>query len=304
MSYWVLDASGNPTTQAKRDVSDFITMISVTETPILSRLMTVQAKHTMVKTLQDELATADPANAYGYGADAPAAQSTTLGEVTNYIQRFMLTAKVNHIEQACQIWGVGKALQYEEAKVLKQIKIDLEARIVSDGAATAPTAANSFTGQMAGLSALITTNVDSTTTAVTEDPIRDLMATTVAAGGAPKDLYCNAGARKTINDITTDVTRFSKDINRLEREVNVYHCSFGPALAIHYHWLMANDVAGNPAQILILQMEYIRLRNLIAPDRNSLQDTGSGPSTYIQWATTIDTKAEKAHCKFDAITDT
>jgi hypothetical protein len=64
---------------------------------------------------------------------------------------------------------------------------------------------------------------------------------------------------------------------------------------------MPQDVNGTPAQLMMLQFDMIRLRPLHGPKRESLPNTGSGPSTAIEWPVTWDILQEKALGMFTAL---
>lgn len=302
-AYYILDEDGNVADTAQRDVSEMITNLTPSETPIVSALATLQARAAKVETMQDTDPEGDPMNAHGFTESHPPAEGSKPTFLENWTQRFMRTARVSRMEEEVQIYGVGRALRREESKQLRILKKDGEARVVSDGTMGAPATTSDGKSYMAGLGAIITTHQDGTTATIDIAAIDDIMLSITDDGGDPQDLYCSGQAKKSLANLRDGdalvPTRQNREVENFRKGVQVLDLTFGSPLNIHQHHMMPMDVNGAAPDILILQLGMLRMRPAYGPRRTSLQDNGEGPGTFLDWVVTIDARAEVAHGQFN-----
>jgi len=286
MAYFTYDSAGARTVEAKGDIRDVITRLSVDSHPLLAKLPAEPTQDIQPKSPEDSLSAVNNANAYAENATAPAAVDTARTLNDNYVQHLLKTAEVTTTQNAVAQYGIGNELVYQEAKKIIEIMRDGEAILVSDQAKQAPTAANSRVGKMAGLSALITSNTDQ----VADWSLANLeviLAAIVAAGGISVDGQLEAwmdATRKIAADAwTTTPTRYTSAIKQLEKEVLLVHTSFG-GVKMYWHPYLPQDIVSSAAHVLILDPSLWQIRTLIPLNRSSMAITGTARATLLEWA--------------------
>lgn len=299
MPYWILNDDGSFARTAKRDVSDQIYNIYPDETPLISALSAQNASALKVETLQDSDRQEDPENAHGLEEQRPAGTSSRPTATENWQQRFMDAARVSRPEQqAKKHGGLQDALNYEEVKTFRSLKRDVEARALSDGQIQVPTPSNDKTPKMAGLSTLIQKHMDGVTSTLSISDLEDLLLSIVNSGGNPSDIYCSGAVKRALSELRdTDslvVTRQTRELGYLKKDIQVVETNFGGPQNLHHHRMMPQDVNGAGADMLILEMNMVRLRPFYGPRRDSMIDKGEGPGTWFDWLMTIDSKNEEA----------
>ena len=282
--------------EPRGDISDVIANIDIDVTPIFSTFRHEAAQDTKVQVITDSLASASLTNYHGWDENAPAASDTTRAIVYNYMQRFLVTAEVSTVQQAVAQYGMGKELLYQEVKKLREFKRDIEKTLVSDMAKQEMTAANGNVGKMDGITTIISTN---TSASFSQANFDTLMAACVGYGGNPTVAYMDSTKKIAVGAWTTNPTRFTTDVKRLEQEVAVYHSDLGSDVAILWHHLVPGDVTTG-AHFLCLDSDTWVIKELIPPHRTELPDNGSGPSTMIEAVLSILCRAEKANIEFTA----
>ena len=280
MPRFTYDGAGARTVEAKGDVRDVIAILTVDETPFLNLIGKESTTDINPKAPEDSLSAVDNANAHAENAAAPAAADTTRSLNENYCQLMMKTADVTDTHNAISQYGMADELDYQEAKKLREIRLDAEAILVSDQAAQAPTAANARVANMAGMTALITTTTEDTFDQANFDTH---MATVVAAGGSPGIAYMDATRKIAVGAWTTQYTRYSSEIKTLDQEVLVYQSDLGPAVQMRWHPSMPQTIAAAGAQCLVVDPSLWVLKELLPLSRKVLPDTGAGPSTLLKW---------------------
>ena len=187
----------------REDLTDVITNISPTDTPITSMIGKTKAKATYHEFPEDELAAA-AANAHVEGeadtvADAPA--RTRKGNHTQIMKRGY---SVTETQQAVDKAGVSDEYAYQMLKAMKEIGKDLELAITTQktDAAGSKTVARTF----AGIPGLVTTNVKSGT-AVTLKLISDALQAAWEHGGSPSKLIVSGTNKRAVSALTTSNTK-------------------------------------------------------------------------------------------------
>lgn len=148
------DAYDAGTTNAE-DVQNLIYNVSPEATPVLSAGRRFTANQKFHEWLRDTLATPSASNAVIEGDDRTGTAITAPARVGNYTQLMDKVAVVSTTQQATKPIGRSNEMKYQVAKMFKELKRDLEARLVSNSAAVA---GNSTTArETGGLGVLIYT---------------------------------------------------------------------------------------------------------------------------------------------------
>lgn len=145
------DAIGN-----REDLQDKIYLVSPEATPVLSAGRRFKANAKFHEWQRDTLATPSASNAVIEGDDRTGTALTATNRVGNYTQLMDKVAVVSGSQEKTRAAGRPSEMAYQKAKIMKELKRDLEARLVSKSAAVA---GNSTTArETGGLGVLIYTN--------------------------------------------------------------------------------------------------------------------------------------------------
>ena len=280
MAYFSHDGAGNRTVQAKGVISDVITRLGIEDHPVLSLLRREKTTDAQPKAPEDTLSAVNTSNFFAEDADAPAASDTARTLNDNWCQLFMTTAEVSDTQNAIAQYGFGKELVYQEGKKMIEIMRDAEKFIISDQVKQAPTAANTRTAKMAGMTTLMSSNTISTLSQANWD---GLMTTIVQAGGRPTQAFMDATTLAAIGNWTTQYTRFSTDTKNFDQSIKSYQSDLGPAVQLNWHHLMPSDIVSAGAHSMIIDPSKWVIKELLALTRKSLPDNGAGPSTVLKW---------------------
>ncbi|MCB2226671.1 MAG: DUF5309 domain-containing protein [Desulfarculaceae bacterium] len=184
----------------KRDLTDLITNISPTATPLLTMLgkKSRKAINTLVETMQDSLADAAE-NAHVDGSTFSEVEHTPPGVTQSYAQNFLKWVIVPDTLQDVQIQGMKKAYTYFSKKAMKEIARDIEKALMSQ-VPQGPQQPRKLTG----LTSAITTNVIDAGGAepLTEDGFNDLLQLAWDEGGEPSVVFVNSIQKRVISQFT------------------------------------------------------------------------------------------------------
>ena len=170
----------------KEDVSDIITDITPTDTPMFSMIRNEKVSARTFSWLEDSLAAAAN-NAAVEGADASMATLTDAVERTNNTQILTKAFQVSATADAIATYGRAKETAYQLGKALKEIKRDLERAYVGvDNSAV--TGSSSAAREMASATQMITNSTDAgsnATDALTEAKLLTAGQSAYNAGSDP-----------------------------------------------------------------------------------------------------------------------
>lgn len=130
------DAYDAGTTNAE-DVQDKIYMVSPEATPVLSAGRRFTAQQKFHEWLRDTLATPSVSNAVIEGDDRTGTAITAPLRVGNNTQLMDKVAVISSAQQASKAIGRSNEMKYQVAKMMKELKRDLEARMVSNSPSVA-----------------------------------------------------------------------------------------------------------------------------------------------------------------------
>lgn len=228
----------------KEDVSDYISMITPTDTPFLSSVKTESVHNTLYQWQEDQLRAVGK-NAKLEGADAV---DTNRGQPTmrsNGTQILEETFKVSGTADAVKTYGRDKATAYETMKTGKLVKMDLEHSLVGTGQ-TYVQASGAVAGEFAGVQAQIATTVtvDAASAALTEDMVIEAQEAQYNAGAESSILMIKPSDAKIVAGWATQSARSREvggDDKKLTNVINVYESPYGTVRVVKNRRIRATD---------------------------------------------------------------
>ena len=169
-------------TSVREDLIDKIYNVSPEETPVTTAFGKTTAINTFHEWQRDSLASANKDNALIDGDDFSAVAVVATERVGNYCQIFSKQPAVSRRANIVKKAGQKTAMAYQKAKLMKEIKRDIEASVLSLNPAVA---GNSTTAsKSAGAGAMIYTNISSGATGSTPSHTSGAATTGPTAGTA------------------------------------------------------------------------------------------------------------------------
>lgn len=187
----------------REDLTDVITNISPTDTPITTMIGKTKAKATYHEFPEDELAAA-AVNAHVEGEADTATDAPARTRKGNHTQIMKRGYSVTETQQAVDKAGVSDEYAYQMLKAMKELGKDLELAITTqtEDKAGSKTEARQF----AGIPGLVTTNVV-TASSVTMNAISDALQKAWEKGGTPSKLIVSGTNKRAISALTTSNTK-------------------------------------------------------------------------------------------------
>lgn len=142
----------------REDLTDIISDISPTETPLYSALKKTKAKNTLHEWQTDALAAASEDNAHVEGDDTAAEAVTPTTRLNNQCQIFKKSVAISGTDMGLNKAGRAREMAYQLQKRTKEIKLDFEKSLFANKAKVVRGEATA--GVMAGIPSWITTNVN------------------------------------------------------------------------------------------------------------------------------------------------
>jgi len=273
----------------REDLSDVITNIAVTETPLFSMFKKEKATGTHHEWLEDDLrAPKDNALAEGadYTVEAPAAR-TRKG---NYTQIFTQAYGVTKTQEAVLKAGVKSEIAYQMAKAMKELARDVEYAYINNAAAVAGDAATAR--KLGGIPAHVTTNVidnGGVNRDLTETIFNDAIQAAWDAGGEPNVAVVCGKHKRIISGFTAGLTKNvdAKD-KRLVAAIDVYESDFGLIRVVADRFMVTDKV-------FILTKEHWKTAYLRPFKQEDVPSAGSRQEKVIEGELTLVARAEKAN---------
>ena len=304
------DVTGN-----REDLSDIIFDVSPHETVILSAIKKGKSSNTIHEWQVDALAAAGT-NAAIEGDDGQDGNAmTATDKLNNYTQILKKKITVSGTqEKGMDHAGVRSEMAYQEAKKMKEIKLDCEFAILDNGNAlgNVKVAGSGTTArEMAALSGYLITNVSTAGSVATGDGTdrltggtdRDLseaLLTSVLAlawenGGDPTMLAVSAINKGVVSDFAGGSTRhIDTSTKELVHSIDVYVGDFHTLKIVPCRQLVGDNVYA-------IDPNYLKLADLRPLSSYDLAKTGDNHKREMVWETTLEVCNEKAHAM---ITDT
>ena len=272
----------------REDLSNVITNIAVTETPLYSMFGRDKATGTYHEWLEDTLR-APKDNALVEGADYTIEARTPRVRKGNYTQIFTQGYGVTLTQEAVLKAGVKSEIAYQMTLAMKEIARDIEYAYINNAAAVAGDASNAR--KLGGIPAFVTTNVldnGGAPRALTEDLLNDGIQAAWEQGGNPDTVVTDGTHKRTISGFTAGVQKTlpAKD-KKLVAAVDVYESDFGVVKIIADRFMVSD-------KIYILDSQFWKTAYLRPFSTVDIAITGSRKEKVIEGELTLVARAEKA----------
>lgn len=298
-------------TSIREDLSDVVSKISPTETPVMTAIGDEDAESTYNEWLTIDLAAASGANAVIEGDDVANDAPTSPVRLGNYVQLMDKVKGVSSTQNAVKHAGNVAKMAKQILYAAQELKRDMETRICSNSPAVAGGA--STARETAGFGAFIRTNdsrgaggadptlsgttsgypnaapTNGTQRAFTETLLKDVVQLAWEAGGEPSMVIVSAFNKRTASSFTGNATRFKKaEDKKIVAGIDVYESDFGELQLVPNRFTTARQaLVIDPSKASIAWLQ--RMRN------EDLAKTGHADRRMIfcEWALKVDN--EKAH---------
>lgn len=216
----------------RESLLDFIENLSVQDTPFYNNIGSMPVTAGFVEYLEDTLASA-AVNAWVEGTGSTDVSLTTPSRSASIVQIFRKEYHVSGRQEAVSHAGMASMLSYQGIKAAKELKNDIELALIRGTAVSGTTTvAPSMAGAVAFLSAGSCWTSSSGTT-LTESVFNDILQLTYSYNSQPKEVYCNALVKRTLNGFTTNVSRqIQAEAKKQVNVVDVLDTEFG-TVSIH-----------------------------------------------------------------------
>lgn len=231
------------------DLSDIITNIAPSETPLYSTLGKASATATYHEWLEDDLG--EPgANKQVEGFEYTTEAGGTRTRLGNYTQIMHRGYHVTDTQEVVLKHGVKSEIAYQMAKAMKLIALDMEYAILNNATKVAGSLdqGSEVAREFGGIPYWITTNVKKnivgetpTPRPLTLDLINELLEDVWNKGGAPNTLFVSARNKRIIGTFTDSATKYMEEgTTRIGSRIDVIETDFG-TLNIKVNRWMGND---------------------------------------------------------------
>lgn len=271
----------------REDLTDVITNISPTQTPITTMIGKTKATSTYHEFPEDELAAA-VVNACIEGASDTATAAPARTRKGNHTQIMKKGYSVSGSQQAVKTAGVSDEYGYNMIKAMKEVAKDLELAITTQTTDTAGSA--SVARKMAGIPGCVTTHAlanSGTARVITNAIITNALKVAWADGGEPNKLIVSAGNKINISSLTTSNT---KNIEAAKKKVveaiDIIDTDFGRVEVVASRFMPDTS-------IYVLDPQYLAIAWLRPFQKKALNTDFDGKAGMITGEMTLEVKGEK-----------
>ncbi len=179
-------------------------------------------------------------SALAEGSDPPAARAVDRVDRFNYTQVFgPVAVQVSGTEQVVQKYGlVGTEFDHQVANRIKEQSIAVEQAILNG----IPSAGSATVGRtMGGFAYYITSNVDATTTTLTDSAFMAQMQACFDAGGNPDRFVVGSKQKRVISGLDSTNIRYQQQTNTRGQVVEFYDTDYGRVSIILDRWALTNQ---------------------------------------------------------------
>jgi hypothetical protein len=211
----------------KENLLSFIENLTPEDTPLYSNLGAVPVSAGFVEYLEDTLASA-AANAWVEGAASTDPTLSTPSRNSAIVQIFRKDYHVSGRAEAVEHAGMASMLSYQGIKKAKELKRDIELALVNG---TAVSGTEIVAPNLGGIVQKLTSGscwTSTSGTTLTESVFNDILQLTYAYNRTPKEVYCNALVKRTLNGYRAGVTANVQASEKLQVSViDVLDTEFG-----------------------------------------------------------------------------
>lgn len=292
------------------DLVENINNIAPSATPVYSAIGKTTAKQTYHENLIDTLNAPNKDNARAEGADAVVPSNTLVTRVGNHTQIFAKEISITGSVDAVNTAGKAEFAR-QMANVMKEIKTDIEAAIVSNNAS-----AGGATRKLAGMESWIKTNevenggsstpgfantvvdapVDGTPVVVTEAMLPALAQKMFDSGAEIKDLIANPNMKAKLSAILSgNATRWNNSKEKAAySNVDFYTTDFG-TFAIKPHRMVRVNT------LIAYDPELWAVATLRPFKTEALAKTGDSRKVQLVTELTLESRNEAGNGKISGV---
>lgn len=298
----------------REDLQDALISISPTETPFMSAVGRRNVSNTYFEWPVIELAAASASNVVIEGEAAPGNDAPTNAiRLGNYTQISDKVVEVSDTAEAVNGAGDAQTLAKQIAYKLKELKRDMETMLVGTNNA-AVAGASGTARETASLSAFLKTNTDrgtgganptlsgttsgypdaaatdGTLRALTEQMLKDVIASCWDEGAEPSIVLCGSGVKQKISSTFTGSATRYRDISdkKIVAAVDLYVSDFGELQVVPSRFVRSRDV-------FVLDPSMARVAYLSNTKQTPLARTGHSERRLISAEYGLMVDNEKAH---------
>ena len=298
----------------REDLQDALISISPTETPFMSSIGRRNVSNTYFEWPVIELAAASASNVVIEGEAAPGNDAPTNAiRLGNYTQISDKVVEVSDTAEAVNGAGDAQTLAKQIAYKLKELKRDMETMLVGTNNA-AVAGASGTARETASLSAFLKTNTDrgtgganptlsgttsgypdaaatdGTLRALTEQMLKDVIASCWDEGAEPSIVLCGSGVKQKISSTFTGSATRYRDISdkKIVAAVDLYVSDFGELQVVPSRFVRSRDV-------FVLDPSMARVAYLSNTKQTPLARTGHSERRLISAEYGLMVDNEKAH---------
>jgi hypothetical protein len=233
-------------------------------------------------------------SALAEGSAPPAARAVDRVDRVNYTQIFgPIEVSVSGTEQVVQKYGlVGTEFDHQVANRTKEAFIGIEQAIIN-GISNAGSASTGRT--MAGLTAWITSNVDSSTTSLSDSAIITQMQACYDAGGSPDRLVLGSKQKRVLSYDLQNQIRYTQDETTRGQRVEAFDTDFGRLTVCLDRWVLLN-------QAFLFAREQAEITTLRPMTFEMLAKTGDSTQGMIVAEKTLKFRRQSHAAMFTALT--
>lgn len=277
----------------KESVSDYISMITPSDTPFLSSIKSEKIAQTLHQWQEDQLR-AVTKNINLEGADATDSDRDQPTMRQNGTQILEETFRVSGTSEAVKLYGRASVIAHETMKTGKLLKMDLEHSLVGTGQTYVPAAA-ATEGEFAGVQAQIHADVttDMAAAAITETAIINTHEKLYNEGSDATVLMVKPSDTKIISGFSEASGRTVQVDNgdkKLSKVINVYESPFGTVRVVKNRRIRTTDaVLYDPKnwKLLVLR-NWFRTKLAKTGDSDRWQVVGEFSLKHVnQYATAL-----------------
>lgn len=298
----------------REDLQDALISISPTETPFMSSVGRRNVSNTYFEWPVIELAAASSSNVVIEGEAAPGNDAPTNAiRLGNYTQISDKVVEVSDTAEAVNGAGDAQTVAKQIAYKLKELKRDMETMLVGTNNA-AVAGASGTARETASLSAFLKTNTDrgtngadpelsgttsgfpdtaatdGTLRALTEQMLKDVIASCWDEGAEPSIVLCGSGVKQKISSTFTGSATRYRDISdkKIVAAVDLYVSDFGELQVVPSRFIRSRDV-------FVLDPSMARVAYLSNTKQTPLARTGHSERRLISAEYGLMVDNEKAH---------
>ena len=233
-------------------------------------------------------------SALAEGSAPPSARAIDRNDRYNWTQIFgPVGVQVSGTEQVVQKYGlIGTEFDHQVANRIKEMAIAFEQALLNG----IPNAGSATVGRtMGGLAYWITSNIDSTTTTLSDSAIVSLMQNAYDAGGSPNRFVVGSKQKRTISAIDSSVIRYFQETDKRGQVVRAYDTDFGELTIVLDRWCLKN-------QGFLFSREQAEITTLRPMQFEMLAKTGDNTLGQVLAEKTLKFRMQAHAAQFNALT--